>query len=71
MEGYHHFQPGRGHTIYRGHTIWRAARELKLRAMQTWRGENLKFILPCRVASDLHVAAASDVGGVFNMENFQ
>ena len=22
MEGYHHFQPGRGHTIYPGHTIW-------------------------------------------------
>ena len=34
------------------------AQEVKLRAMQTRRGENLKFILPCWVASDLHATAA-------------
>jgi hypothetical protein len=33
-----------------------AARGLKLCAMQTRRGENLKFVLPS-VASDLHAAA--------------
>jgi hypothetical protein len=29
--------------------------------MQTRRGENLKIILPCWVASDLHAAAALGV----------
>jgi hypothetical protein len=38
-----------------------AARGLKLCAMQTRRGENLKFVLPCWVASDLHAATRARV----------
>jgi hypothetical protein len=48
-----------GHLVVSASCRRGAARGLKLCAMQTRRGENLKFVLPCWVASDLHAAAAA------------